>query len=474
VTTDRKARARALLTRWRGDPVAFASEALGFDPWERQAEAMREVAAHEHTALRSGHKIGKSTLDAALALWWWCVTPRARVILTAPTGHQVANVLWPEVRRLYLGARVPLGGRLYGTPDKGLKLDDGREIIGLNTNTPEAFAGISSPGLLFIVDEASGFPEPIFNAVFGNMAGGGRVLLTGNPTRTSGTFYEAFHSRRGSWRALHVSSLDTPNFHGGHVPGLANPAWATWAEGQWGRGTPAWACRVEGDFPSTSDDTVIGLGVVESALGRWEAAPQSGRLTAGLDVARFGDDASVLAPRRGATFSTFPRWKSLDGQQLAGKVREYLLDHREAPNERPLVKVDVIGVGASAYDHLAGCRELEAVAVNVAARARDDEHYANARAEAAFALRDLLDDGGALPAGQEWVEGELVSVRYQFDGRGRYQLEPKEKTKARLGRSPDGFDAAALSAYSPAPEAIAAGVVRSLAAAARGLARPRA
>jgi hypothetical protein len=474
VTTDRKARARALLARWKADPVAFAGEALGFEPWQRQAEAMREVAAHEHTALRSGHKVGKSTLDAALALWWWCVTPRARVILTAPTGHQVANVLWPEVRRLYLNARVPLGGRLYGTPDKGLKLEDGREIIGLNTNTPEAFAGISSPGLLFIVDEASGFPEPIFNAVFGNMAGGGRVLLTGNPTRTSGTFYDAFHARRGGWRPLHVSSLDTPNFHGGDVPGLANPAWAEWAAEQWGRGTPAWACRVEGNFPSTSDDTVIGLGVVEAARARWGEAPGAGRLTAGLDVARFGDDASALAPRRGGRFAPFQRWKGLDGRQLAGKAKEYLLDHRDGPGERPLVRVDVIGVGASAYDHLAACRELEVEAVNVAAPARDDEHFANARAEAAFALRDLLAEGGALPPRHEWVEGELVAVRYQFDGRGRYQLEPKDKTKARLGRSPDGFDAAALSAYSPAPAAIAPGAVRSLAAAARGLARPRA
>ena len=424
---------------------------------------MMAVASDEHVAVRSGHKIGKSTLDAALALWWWCVTPRARVIFTAPAGHQVANVLWPELRRLYLNARVPLGGRLYNTPDRGLKLDDGREVIGLNTGTPEAFAGISSPGLLFIVDEASGFPEPIFNAVFGNMAGGGRVLLTGNPTRTSGTFYDAFHSRRGGWRSVHVSSLDTPNFHGGDVPGLANPAWAEWAAGQWGRGTPAWACRVEGNFPNTSDDTVIGLGVVEDALGRWETAKPEGRLIAGLDVARFGDDASSLAPRRGKVFTDVLRWRGLDGRQLAGKVREYLLDLRQG-TEKPCVKVDVIGVGASAYDHLASSKELEVIAVNVAERARDDEHFYNVRAEAAFALRDLLADGGALPRGLEWFEGELVSVRYVFDGRGRYQLEPKERTKERLGRSPDGFDAAALSAY-------AASVSASYSAARNGFGR---
>lgn len=450
MTTTRKRQARQLLRRWRADPVAFCTDALGFEPWDRQAEAMRAAAGSEHFALRSGHKIGKSAFDAALALWWWCVADRARVVLTAPAAHQVANVLWPEVRRLYLHARLPLGGRLYNTPDKGLKLDDGREIIGLNTNTPEAFAGISSPGLLFIVDEASGFPEPIFNAVFGNMAGGGRVILTGNPTRTSGTFYDAFHSRRDGWCPMHVSSLDTPNFHGGHVPGLANPEWAEWAAGQWGRGTPAWACRVEGNFPSTSDDTVIALGVVEAARARWGAAPADGRLTAGLDVARFGDDASCLAPRRGKRFDAFERWRGLDGAQLAGKVRTYLLDRRESAAERPLVKVDVIGVGASAYDHLAACAELEVVAVNVSSVARDQKHFVNVRAEAAFALRDLLADGGSLPPNHEWVEGELVSVRYDFDGRGRYQLEAKDKTKARLGRSPDGFDAAALSAYAPA------------------------
>jgi hypothetical protein len=407
---------------------------------------MRQVAAHEHVAIRSGHKIGKSTLDAALALWWWCVTPRARVVFTAPSGHQVANILWPELRRLYLNARVPLGGRLYNTPDRGLKLDDGREIFGLNTSTPEAFAGISSPGLMFIVDEASGFPEPIFNAVFGNMAGGGRVVLTGNPTRTSGTFFDAFHGRRAGWKPVHISSLDTPNFHGGNVPGLATPAWAEWAAGQWGRGTPAWACRVEGNFPGTSDDTVISLGTVEDAVARWETAEAEGSLVAGLDVARFGDDSSVLAARRGKVFAPFERWQGLDGQQLAGKVREYLLAARIG-DERPRVKVDVIGVGASAYDHLAACRELDVIAVNVSERATDEERFANRRAEAAFALRDLLADGGAFPHNHEWVEGELVAVRYQFDGRGRYQLEPKDKTKARIGRSPDGFDAAALSAY---------------------------
>lgn len=438
--------AQRLLDRWRPDPVLFAREVLSFDPWDLQADAMRAVVVSDHVAVRSGHKVGKSRFDAALALWWVTTRPGARVVFSAAAGHQVGNILWPELRKLYQNARCPLGGRLFEDYHKGLKFSDGREIIGLTTKDSESFAGLSGAGLLFIVDEASGFPKLIFDAVFGNMAGGGKVVLTGNPTRTSGPFYDAFNAKRSSWTTRHIPSTATPNFHGGDIPGLANPAWCEWAKGYWGEGTPAWDVRVLGNFPRGGAMNVVPLHLIEEALERWPSTHASGRLVAGLDPARYGDDASVLAPRRGPKLLALPEWKGLDGPDLAGAVTKWLLDHRESPREKPLVRVDVIGIGASAFDVLRRSKEIEAVAVNSSETANDPEKFANVRAEMHFSVTAWLEAGGAL-CPTERLEGELAAAEYSFDGSGRYVVEGKKSLKARLGRSPDGGDALGLSCW---------------------------
>lgn len=437
--------ARHLLERWTPDPVLFSQEALGFEPWDLQADAMRAVAAHDHVAVRSGHKIGKSRFDAALALWWLCTRPKARVVFTATAGHQVANILWPELRDLYLKARAPIGGRLFDDYHKGLKLPDGREIFGLTTKDSESFAGISGAALLFIVDEASGFPKPIFDAVFGNMAGGGKVVLTGNPTRTSGVFYDAFHGKRGSWCTKHIPSTAGPNFHGQTIPGLANPTWLEWARTYWGENTPAWDVRVLGNFPRGGSMNVVALHLIEEGEARWLESIASGPLVAGLDPARFGDDASVLAARRGPKLLDLPEWRGLDGPDLAGKAREWLLDHRQG-GEKPRVKVDVIGIGASAYDALKRCKDLDVVAVNSSESANDPEKFINVRAEMHFAVATWLGEDGAL-CPSERLPGELAAAEYAFDARGRYQVEPKARIKERLGRSPDAADALGLSCW---------------------------
>lgn len=442
--------ARRLLARWRDDSVSFVREVTGTVPWSRQVDAMRAVERHTFTAVRSGHKCGKSRMVAGIALWWLCTRPQARVVFTANAGHQVENILWPELRKLYeLSARAgrPIGGRLYDDYHKGLKLPDGREVFGLTTRDTEAFAGISSPNLLFLVDEASGFPEPIFASVIGNLAGGGRVVLTGNPTRTSGTFFDAFHSKRDLWGTVRISSLESPNFHGGNVPGLATPAWAELARRQWGEGSPAWDVRVLGNFPKGDSDTVITLGLVEDAKAREPNA--DGPLEVGLDCARFGGDETVLVARRGFALPLVQSIQPGDGPDTAGRAVHAL---REAgllrAGERPRVKVDEIGVGASVLDALARMTEVEAVGVNVSRVASDEEHYHSLRDELWFAIRSWLADGGALPE-SERLEADLLAPKYGFDARGRYVVESKDSMKKRLGRSPDWADALALSIHNP-------------------------
>ena len=104
----------------------------------------------------------------------------------------------------------------------------------------------------------------------------------------------------------------------------------------------------------------------------------------------------------------------------------------------------MIGVGASVFDVLKRSKEVVAVPIDVSSRAVDPEQYANLRAEAWFTLAAWLSGGGAIPADSE-LEGELVAPTYSFDGQGRYVIEPKDKIKARLGRSPDHAEGLMLS-----------------------------
>lgn len=448
-----------LIRRWRADPALFAREALSFEPWAKQRDIMRAVFTHPRVAVKSGHKTGKSRLAAGVALGFVSLYPGARVIMTSASARQIRSILWREIGLLLRGARLPLGTEMGRDPGTGIQFPDGREIVGFSTNEPERMAGISGANVLFIVDEASGVPEPIFEAIEGNRAGGARVLLLSNPTRLSGEFHAAFHAKRQFYRTFSVSSRSTPNATGVGKPrpGLATREWCEEKALEWGVESSLYQVRVDGEFPRQGANAVIALALVEEALERMRAyleepfEPSRG-LDLGVDPARYGDDQSAIAPVRGELAYAIRRARNLDGPELAGLVLDTVRELRQ-PGERVRIKVDVIGLGASCYDALNPKHNpaVKALGLEVyplaSSTAATSDGFANLRAQLCFALRDWLRDG--LLPGDGKLEAELVAVEYAFDARGRRTVTPKEELKLRLGRSPDGADALALAVYNP-------------------------
>lgn len=443
-------RARKLLAGWHDDPIRFAREALGFKRlWSRQREVLTRVAANSRIAVRSGHKVSKSTTAVVLSLWFLVTRPRSRVVMTSASYRQVRDILWKELRRVAGEAPIPIGGKLATDPETGLQLRDGREIVGLSTNEPERIAGYSSPEMLFILDEASGIDEAVFEALEGNRAGGARIVLFSNPTQTSGTFFDAFHSKAEFWTTIHISSEESPNVTGAEesIPGLATPEWVAEKRREWGEESALYQVRVRGNFPTQGDKAVIPLVHVVNAVARWADEPDDqGPLVLGVDVARFGDDESVIVPRRGNRVWPARVLTQLDGPNLAGEVLGVVRELRRL-GEKPAVHVDVIGVGASAYDVLARSDEVAAVPVNVAEKATA-EGFHSLRDQLWGSTRDWLKGGGAIPDDAR-LQAELVSPVYAFDAQGRMQVESKQAMKKRLNRSPDRADALALAIYQP-------------------------
>lgn len=474
---------------WRLYPDEFARDVLNYHPTPFQIPTMRAIARSLLVALRSGHKIGKSDLAAVIAIWFWFLFSHARVILTAPTGHQIEDVVWRAVRQRFLGAPVELGGTLYDTPYKGLQLTFGdgeqREIKGLSTSSAEAFSGISSPNVLYIGDEASGIPKEIFEAIHGNRAGQARLLLLGNPTQPDGEFYDAFHSSRSIYVTHHVDSAEVAEWNETgerdefnvpmhRVPGLATKVWLNERETVWIPGTPVHDIRIRGNFPAQGVNQVIPLALIERAHAGWPThlIDHSQPLEIGVDVAREGDDETVFAPKRGLYVWPLYVHRGAPGEpdpNEAHKISDALIDllprwlrpgeGRMPGTVKPIVKVDVIGWGSGVRDVLANGTSpkykiryselVDVVGVNVAETADDATSYVNLRSQLSFGLRDFLARGGVLPP-DERLDEELRSPRYDFDSAGRHRVEEKKYVKERLGRSPDRFDAVALAVYGAA------------------------
>lgn len=449
----------ALRERWLADPADFAERVLGIRPWDlpnappavgTQRRVLSALRPGARISWRSSHKVGKSTTAAIAAIWAATLFPRSRVVLTAPTYRQVSKVLWREVRRLHAGARLPLGGAPSLLPSSGWNLPNGSQVLGFTTKDDNAFSGISAPLVTYIVDEAAGVPEEIFEAIDGNSAGGSILIMLGNPTRLSGRFRRSQTTERAGASVFHTSAHHVIEATGGRkIPGLATQEWVREMAQEYGETSNVYAVRVLGEFPEHGSNSVLPLSMIDRAADRRLSPSETDRLELGADPARYGDDATAIVARRGLYVYPVVTLRNADSHEVAGRILALCRElHMPGDRQKPLIKVDEIGIGAGVLDTLRRDRSVEAVGVNSAAAAREPNRYANCRDELWFSLLSFMRDGGAIPRDADLI-AELSSAEYTFDGRGRQKVESKDEMKKKLGRSPDRADALALSVYAP-------------------------
>lgn len=432
------ARARATLLRWRNNPALFVEEALKAQPEPWQMNALKSVVPHDRLAVRSGHGVGKSAWLAWLILWWLLTRFPARVAATAPTAHQLADVLWGEIakwhRRLPEALRAALDLKsnrveLAGAPDESFAA-----ARTARKEQPEAFQGFHCRHMLFIADEASGIDDAIFEVGAGAMStAGAKTVLTGNPTRNSGYFFDAFHKLRGRFWTLKVGSEEVMRARG-HIADVART---------YGRDSNAYRIRVLGEFPESMDETVIPLEWIEAALTRRVERIESFRPVWGLDVARFGGDRSALAKRRAnALLEPVRSWRGKDTMQTAGIVMEEWreTDERERPSE---ILVDSIGIGAGVVDRLAELG-LPARGVNVAEQPAASDRFARLRDELWWRAREWFAARDCKLARDPALIAELSAPGYGFTSSGKLVVESKDEMKVRGTVSPDLADAFVL------------------------------
>jgi hypothetical protein len=420
-------------------PGLFVREILGAVPEAYQDDLLRAVGGGERkVSVRSGHGTGKSTSLSWSMLWFLLFRYPCKVVVTAPTSAQLYDALFAELKRWINELPEALQSLVEVKTDRvELIAAPSEAFISARTSRaeqPEALAGVHSDNVMLVVDEASGVPEQVFEAASGSMSGHNAItILAGNPTRSTGTFYETHNRLSDHWHTLHWSCVESSRVSDEFVEEM---------KVRYGEDSNAYRIRVLGEFPLGDDDTIIPLYLAEAAKGRDVVASPTTRAVWGLDVARFGSDRSALAKRVGPIITEVETWKGLDLMQTVGRVKAQYdgLMSSDRPSE---ILVDVIGLGSGVHDRL---RELglPVRAVNVSEAPAFGATYNNLRTELIFRFRGWLEQRGSrLPADGELI-AELTSIRYSFGSSGKMKAESKDDMRRRGLRSPDKADAVFL------------------------------
>jgi phage terminase large subunit len=425
------------IIRWRkGGPAQFAVDVFGATPTDQQWEASRAIVERRRVSIRSGHGTGKSAFMAWCVLWFMSCYYPCKVPATAPTSHQLEDILWAEIAKWHaaMRERVPqLANEFEWTKERFYLKSNPNESFAVartaRPERPEALQGFHSENILFLIDEASGVAENVFQVAEGALSTEGAfVVMAANPTREEGYFYDSHHKMRDRWAALHWDGEQSPMVSRQYVDDM---------RAKYGVDSPIYQVRVKGNF-ATATDGVIPLSLCEAARVREVQPIASAPVIWGLDVARFGDDSTALAKRKGnVQLEPCREWYGKDTMQTAGLIK---LEYDSAKEKPSVINVDVIGIGSGVVDRLNELG-LPVKGVNVAESASACEQYNRLRDELWFLGREWLEARDCRLADDDELIGELVTPKFQILSSGKIKVEGKDELKKRGVASPNRADA---------------------------------
>jgi len=428
------------------DPVTWTKDVLGEVMWSRQAEVAQSVVNNRYTAVQSAHDTGKSWVSSRLFLWWLSVheVGTAFGVSTAPTTAQVEAILWREIERGH--RKGGLKGKITGEQ----KWKIGEELVAYGRKPADydqaAFQGIHALHTLIIIDEADGVPKSLFDAVDALATNvNARVLAIGNPDNPSSHFASICKPGSG-WNVHKISAFDTPAFTGEKVPEsllplLISPEWVEERKKRWGVTSPIYQSKVLGEFPDVSDSTLIHPKWIKAAQER--TLERTHKPVLGIDIARFGEDETVMYRREGGWVRLYRAHNKADTMETTGHIaRAFTEINAETRIQAYLSAViDEVGVGAGVFDR---ARELglDIVGVNGGQSPADKERFINARAESFWNLREMFESGDIdIDPDDDQLAAQLGAIQWKLDSRGRVQIESKDEIRKRGLPSPDRADA---------------------------------
>ena len=423
-------------------PVEFAEDLLGFIADPQQAIVMNSVAQNRLTSVRAGHGVGKSALTANIVIWFLTTRPFPKIPCTAPKESQLFDILWAEISKWLRDS--PLDGIIQLTQTR-LYMDGYKEewfAVPRTSNQPENLAGFHADDMLYVVDEASGVPDENFEVIMGALSGeDNKMLCIGNPTKTSGFFFDSHNKDRSLFSALHIDAEKSQR---------VSKQTIDFFKKKYGPDSNAYKIRVKGDFPDGEDDAFISLHDALLTVGA-DYENTSSEIEIGVDVARFGDDETVIATRIGMEVQPLEIYNRKDTMETTGYVLKAAKELIKRFSKGITVKIDDTGLGGGVTDRLKEVIKEESLnikvlPINFASKGNDE--YDGIVSQMYGHFKDECLKQCILPD-DEVLIAQLSTRRYQITSSGKIKLESKKEMKRRGLDSPDRAEAIVMAFWKP-------------------------
>ena len=367
--------------------------------------------------------------------------------MTANTEAQLRTKTWPEVVKW---TKLAINSHWWNITATTLSVKEKAherlwrcDAIAWSENNTESFAGLHNKGKRIVVlfDEGSAIADRIWEVTEGALTDEDTEiiwLVFGNPTRNTGRFRECFGKFKARWQRKQIDSRT--------VDGTNKEQMAKWVS-DYGEDSDFCRVRIRGEFPRAGSTQFIDGDTVAQARKRHLEPEEYTRdwKVLSVDVARFGDDQTVIGLRQGHKLTILERLRGMDTMQVAMRTKAHI--EREVPR---LVVVDGDGLGVGVVDWIKlymekwfdNHRPSRLHDFHGAATPKDIDMYFNQRAEVWGLMRNWLKDAD-IPDDPE-IESDLTGPEYFFSAKNQIQLEKKEDMKKRGLSSPDIGDMLAM------------------------------
>lgn len=390
-------------------------------------------------SIASGHGIGKTAIVAMILIWYLFTRKNAQIACTAPTADQMHDVLWKEVK-LWIDRMPKELANIFEWSTGYIRVKEAPEIWFARAKTarkeaPEALAGVHGENVLFLIDEASGVPEEIFNTAEGALTGDNvLVLMISNYTRLVGYFHKSHTIDKENWETMSFDSTESP---------IVNVKYEERIRNLHGVDSDEYRVRVKGLPPRA--DAVDDKGYVPLLLPvdirEVEDYQMIPPLKLGIDPAGEGKDTTDWVLRDAFKAKVVAVEHKSTEKTIAQKTLSLMLQYNISPNE---VYIDAFGIGAKTVRELSllGNRIQDVYTGEQPKNDSERQRYLNNRALYAWRVRDWVKSGGEFIKHKNWEQ--LKFIRYRATLNSKVQIMPKEEMKKQGYISPNTYDALAL------------------------------
>ena len=445
---------------YKDKPIEFVRDVIKAEPDENQCKILKSVAENKMTSVRSGHGIGKSTALSWLIIWFMCTRPFPKIPCTAPTKHQLHDILWAEIAKWLT---PELKEELEWTKEK-LYMKSYPEnwfAVPRTATLPDALQGFHADHLLYIIDEASGVKDEVFEPVLGSLSTqDSRLIIMGNPTQLSGFFFDSQNKNRTKYSTFKISGENSKRVSKEFVQTIID---------MYGLDSDVYRVRVAGEFPKAMPDSFIQLDWAENCSTNNPIETVQSRIDLGVDVARYGDDQTIICPLFDKKNQQRPiELNHNDTMQVSGTIVQVIEALKQQhPNIPIYVKIDCDGLGVGVFDRLQEVKsekdwkwqDVTIIECHFgAAGGKNSEEepieYKNSTGLMWGLLREKLRRKELNLFYDDKQITQLSNRKYKISSDGKIELERKEDMKKRGLTSPDMADALALSLYEPIVDGI--------------------